>query len=102
MKTGGSSLITGSLDDFRSTIFPMGAIHYEFNPNCERAVFVASVNSADSGVSQIAQNLFSLDSRVVGAALGFSMSLGVKDLNSFREQIPADAVQGIEECLCDD
>ncbi|KAF2005321.1 hypothetical protein P154DRAFT_425284 [Amniculicola lignicola CBS 123094] len=52
MTTSGSGLITGSLDRFQSTVFPMGAIHYGFNPNYERAVFVAGFNSADLGVEE--------------------------------------------------
>ena len=36
------------------TCFP-GAIHFEANLGCERAVFIAAFNSEDPGVLQIAQ-----------------------------------------------
>ena len=38
-----------------ATVFPQGAIHFEMNPSCEPAMFVAAFNGEDPGVSQVAQ-----------------------------------------------
>ena len=38
-----------------AAVFEVGAIHYEMNPTCEPAMFVAGFNSEDPGVSQIGQ-----------------------------------------------
>ena len=38
-----------------ATIFPQGAIHFEMNPSCEAAMFVAGFNNEDPGVTSIAQ-----------------------------------------------
>ena len=60
------------------TVWPQGAIHFEFNNNCEPAVFVSALNSDDPGVSTIANNFFSLSPDIVNATLGFP-----KDLNGY-------------------
>jgi hypothetical protein len=38
-----------------ATVFPQGAIHFEMNPSCEEAMFVAGFNGEDPGVNQVAQ-----------------------------------------------
>ena len=38
-----------------AAVFPMGAIHFEMNPTCETAMFVAGFNGEDPGVNQVAQ-----------------------------------------------
>ena len=43
-----------------ATIFPQGAIHFEMNPSCEPAMFVAAFDNEDPGVGQVAQRCKSL------------------------------------------
>jgi hypothetical protein len=43
-----------------ATVFPQGAIHFEMNPSCEPAMFVAGFNGEDPGVNQVAQRCKSL------------------------------------------
>lgn len=74
-------------------------MHYQFNPGCERAVFVGAFNSEDPGSSQIAQNLFALDPGIVNATLGFPSSIDGKDLAKFRALIPPSVALGVESCL---
>ena len=38
-----------------AAVFPMGAIHFEMNPSCEPAMFVAAFDGEDPGVGQVAQ-----------------------------------------------
>ena len=38
-----------------AAVFPMGAIHFEMNPTCEPAMFVAAFDGEDPGVGQVAQ-----------------------------------------------
>ncbi|KAJ3485140.1 hypothetical protein NLG97_g6882 [Lecanicillium saksenae] len=80
-------------------VFPQGAIHQEFNPDCTDAVFVAAFPDADAGVNTIAQNFFSLRPDVVGATLGGIQTLEGKDIESFRHAIPANIALGIDACL---
>ncbi|KAK4448020.1 RmlC-like cupin domain-containing protein [Podospora aff. communis PSN243] len=91
--------IANTLSLYQMTVFPQGAIHQEFNPDCEDAVFVAGFNNVDPGVEQVAQAFFNLNPAVVGATLGGVTSLNGKDLESFREHIPENVAQGIDSCL---
>lgn len=40
-ESGLTTPITTTLSLYQGAILPMGSIHYEFNDNCEPAVFVA-------------------------------------------------------------
>ncbi|KAG8664234.1 hypothetical protein FPOAC2_14593 [Fusarium poae] len=91
--------IANTMDTFQMSVFPQGAIHQEFNPDCEDAVFVAAFDNVDPGVSQVAQNFFSLNGDVVQATLGGVQTIDGKDIESFREHIPANIALGIDVCL---
>lgn len=88
-----------TMETFQMSVFPMGAIHQEFNPDCEEAVFVASFNSQDPGVNTIAQNFFGLRPEVVEATLGGPISFDGADVDSFRDTIPKNLALGIDACL---
>ena len=55
-ESGETTEITTILNQYEGGIFPMGSIHYEFNDSCEPAVFIATFNDEDPGLSRIAQN----------------------------------------------
>ncbi|KAL4903589.1 hypothetical protein BDW74DRAFT_179585 [Aspergillus multicolor] len=95
----GVSPVENTLDLYQMAVFPQGAIHQEFNPDCGETVFVAGFNDADPGVSQVAQNLFGLRGDVVQATLGGIQTFNGQDIESFREMIPANVALGIEACL---
>ncbi|KAF2478128.1 RmlC-like cupin [Lindgomyces ingoldianus] len=99
VKAPNSAEVSGHLDKFQGTVFPMGSIHYQINPDCKPATFVATLNSEDPGTSQVAQNFFGLNANVVNATLGFPSSLAGKDIASFRNTIPANLAKDIENCL---
>ncbi|KAK2048313.1 spherulin-1A [Colletotrichum somersetense] len=91
--------IANTMNTFQMSVFPQGAIHQEFNPDCEDAVFVAGFNSVDPGVEQVAQTFFNLRPDVVSATLGGVQTIDGADLESFREHIPANIALGIDACL---
>lgn len=95
----GAKPIENTLDEFQMAAFPQGAIHQEFNPDCDDAVFVASFNNEDPGVNTIAQNFFSLRPDVVTATLGGIQTLEGKDIESFQDYIPENIALGIHACL---
>ena len=99
LENGFTTEQTTALSKFQGTVFPMGSIHYQFNPSCEPSIFVAALNSQDPGVSQVAQNFFGLNGDVVNATLGFPQQLDGKYINAFRTQIPANVALGIDKCL---
>lgn len=98
-KAPNPSEIAGTLEKFQGTVFPMGSIHYQFNPECKPAVFVAALNSDDPGTSQVAQNFFGLNPDVVNATLGFPKQLDGKNIEEFRKLIPANIAHAIDSCL---
>jgi hypothetical protein len=90
-----------TLQQFEATIFPQGSIHFQFNPTCERSTFVAALNSADPGTSQIAQNFLSLDSEIVDITLGIGEAgnkLDPSSVDQFRKNLPANLVQAMDSC----
>lgn len=95
----GLTPIANTLSLYQMTVFPQGAVHQEFNPDCTDSVFVAGFNSPDPGVSQIAQAFFNLNPAVVSSTLGGVASLNGMDLESFRAHIPNNVAQGIDSCL---
>ncbi|KAG5990916.1 hypothetical protein E4U43_004160 [Claviceps pusilla] len=100
IEENGVRAVANTVDKFQMAIFPQGAIHIEFNPDCEDAVFVAGFNNADPGVQTIAQNFFQLRPDVIKATLGRGVqSWDGADIESFREGIPANIALGIDACL---
>jgi oxalate decarboxylase/phosphoglucose isomerase-like protein (cupin superfamily) len=79
-----------------ATVFPQGAIHFEMNPSCEEAMFVAGFNGEDPGVAQVAQRYFGLPPDIVGATLG---GLGVQQIADLEALIPDNVILGVDECL---
>lgn len=86
------------LNKFQMTVFPQGATHMEWNPNCEPAVFVAGFASEDPGVEQSAQTLFELPTEVVQADLGVT-TLNGESIADFDKNIPPNVALGVRSCL---
>jgi hypothetical protein len=96
---GQNSEVAGTLQKFEGTVFPQGSIHFQFNDNCEKAVFVASLNSEDPGTNQVAQGFFALNASVVSATLGLPKEVNGKNIEEFRKIIPTNLAQDIDVCL---
>ncbi|EMF16140.1 RmlC-like cupin [Sphaerulina musiva SO2202] len=90
--------IANILEKFQMTVFPKGAVHTEFNPDCTNATFVAGFGSEDPGVQQSAQTLFSLDPEIVKAVLDVETING-ESIEQFRSMIPANVANGVDACL---
>ncbi|KAG5976139.1 hypothetical protein E4U55_007480 [Claviceps digitariae] len=100
IEENGVRTVANTLSKFQMAVFPQGAIHVEFNPDCTDAVFVAGFNSADPGVQTIAQNFFQLRPDVIKAAYGHGdQLLNGADIETFRQGIPANIALGIDACL---
>lgn len=99
LENGFTKEIVGSLNKFQGTVFPQGAIHYQFNPTCNDATFVATLNNEDAGTNSVAQGFFGLNGDVVNAALGFQSPIAGADIEKVRASIPLSLAQGVEQCL---
>ncbi|KAI1426988.1 spherulin-1A [Xylaria sp. FL1777] len=95
----GVAPVQNLLDKYQMTVFPRGAMHTEFNPDCNDAVFVAGFNDADPGVQQTAQSFFNLRGDIVQATLGGLDMIDGADLDTFKGLIPANVALGVESCL---
>ncbi|OAK94739.1 RmlC-like cupin [Phaeosphaeriaceae sp. SRC1lsM3a] len=91
--------VAGSLQQFEGTVFPQGSIHFQFNDNCEQAVFVAALNNEDPGTNQVAQGFFNLNSQVINATLGFPKEINGKNIDEFKSTIPPNLAQDVQVCL---
>lgn len=95
----GARTIHNTLATNQMTIFPKGALHTEFNPDCTDAMFVAGFADEDPGVQQAAQTFFGLDEDIVKAAIGNGFTFDGRDVDTFRKMIPANVALGVESCL---
>lgn len=95
----GTPLIRNILNKYQMTVFPQGAIHTEWNTGCEDAVFVAGFASEDPGVQQSAQRVFDLDDDVLQAMFGSDLTIDGRNIDEFRNLIPANVALGVESCL---
>lgn len=88
-----------TLNQYQMTVFPAGAVHTEFNPDCGDAVFVASFPSEDPGVGQIAQEFYGLEDEIVKGSTGGDITVDGRDIDAFRALIPANVAKGVDSCL---
>ncbi|KAG9230885.1 spherulin-1A [Amylocarpus encephaloides] len=95
----GARTISHTLKKYEMTVFPMGAVHTEFNPLCTPSVFVASFPDEDPGVGQIAQEYFGLNKEIVTGSAGGEVSIEGKDVDAFRGLIPDNVAKGVDSCL---
>ncbi|KAJ6529802.1 RmlC-like cupin domain-containing protein [Mycena capillaripes] len=98
-ENGFNTEIHTQLGKYQGTVFPMGSIHYQQNPTCSPAVFVAALNSEDPGRSDIATSFWMLDADVVDAALGFPETIGGSTIDAWRSHLPANLAAGVDSCL---
>jgi oxalate decarboxylase/phosphoglucose isomerase-like protein (cupin superfamily) len=115
-ENGFNTEIATQLGKYQATVFPMGipililgimdsdyevpgSIHYQQNPTCSPAVFVASLNSEDPGRSDIATSYWMLPSDVVNAALGFPETIGRGNIAAWKAHLPVNLAAGVESCL---
>ncbi|KAF7195080.1 Spherulin-1A [Pseudocercospora fuligena] len=91
--------VSAELGPFQGTVFPQGSIHFQFNDNCSPATFIATLNSDDPGTSQIAQNFFFLDEKIVNITLGEPMTVDGSNIEEFRLTLPPNLVQAVDGCL---
>jgi len=85
------------LTRFQGAILPIGSIHFEFNDNCEPAVFMAAFSNEDPGLSSVVQNLFSLDPGIVDADLGYPAFLDLTNIAQFEKSVPPSFSDGMRE-----
>ncbi|KAJ6533777.1 RmlC-like cupin domain-containing protein [Mycena vulgaris] len=94
-----NTIIETHLGKYQGTVFPMGSMHYQQNPTCSPAVFVAGLNNEDPGRSDIATSYWMLPSDVVDASLGLPHTIGGGNIDAWRSHLPPNLAAGVDSCL---
>lgn len=89
--------VANEIKELQMTPFFQGAIHSQFNPDCEDVVFIAPQSSDDFGVSQVANNLLALDGETVRAT--FDNFFDGAQIDEFKANVSKNVALGVEECL---
>ena len=95
----GSVLVTNELQTYVGTVFPKGSIHFEYNPDCTEAKFIAAFNDNDAGSTLVAPAFFSLEDGSVLTALGGMAMFPDTGLDSVRQSMPRTAIYGVQSCM---
>ncbi|KAJ7931071.1 RmlC-like cupin domain-containing protein [Mycena leptocephala] len=98
-ENGFNTEIETQLGKYQATVFPMGSIHYQQNPTCSPAAFVAAFNNEDPGRSDIATNFWMFSSDVIDASLGFPETIGGTNIDAWRAHLPVNLAAGVDSCL---
>ncbi|KAF7309184.1 Spherulin-1b protein [Mycena kentingensis (nom. inval.)] len=98
-ENGFNAVVSTQLGKYQATVFPQGSIHFQQNPTCSPAIFVAALNSEDPGRSDVATSFFMLPSDVVDAALGFPETIGGSNIAQWKAHLPVNLAAGVESCL---
>ncbi|KAJ7624231.1 RmlC-like cupin domain-containing protein [Mycena polygramma] len=97
-ENGFDTVVETQLGKYQATVFPMGSMHYQQNPTCSPAVFVAGLGNEDPGRSDIATSFWMLPSDIVDAALGFPETIGGDTIDAWRDHLPANLAAGVDSC----
>ncbi|KAI9684512.1 MAG: hypothetical protein M1829_002322 [Trizodia sp. TS-e1964] len=95
----GARVVKNNATAFQMNVFPQGALHMEYNPDCTDAIFVAAFNNEDAATLASADAFFELESNVIRASLGGDVTISGQNINQIRGKIPANVARGVEECL---
>ncbi|KAK5654064.1 hypothetical protein OQA88_7744 [Cercophora sp. LCS_1] len=95
--TGKQRVISTELTGNMTTIFPLGSLHMQFNPECTPALAVAAFASEDPGAGLVAPETFALDDEYVVDTFGGSIAGDY--VERVRKAIPQGAFFEVEACL---
>ncbi|EDU43227.1 Cupin-1 domain-containing protein [Pyrenophora tritici-repentis] len=103
---GGEAVVKGPYTQVESTLanytgmlFPKGLVHWQFNPECEPAVFVAGFDSPDPGRAEAARGFFSGEpDEVLRASLGYSEFMSPDQISGLRVGLTSDFTAIVESC----
>lgn len=88
-----------TLSNYTGMLFPKGLIHWQFNPECEPAVFVAGFDIPDPGRVEAARGFFSGEpDEVLEASTGYSEFLTPKQIMGLRPTLTSSFTSIVESC----
>lgn len=78
-----------------ATFFPRGAIHFQINQSCKKAILIPSFNSEDPGVQTTLNNLFQFNDDILRG----TSNLSPTEIAAIKAILPIAPGLGINECL---
>ncbi|KAJ7223341.1 spherulin-1B precursor, partial [Mycena pura] len=99
VENGFTEVVKTQLGKYQATVFPRGSMHFQQNPTCDPAVFVAGFDTTDAGRSDLLTNLLQFDNDVIEAALGFPDTVDASNINAWRKHLPINLAAGVDSCL---
>jgi oxalate decarboxylase/phosphoglucose isomerase-like protein (cupin superfamily) len=93
-------MVNATISDYTAILFPQGQVHFQFNPTCKPAVFVAAFDNSDSGRIQAAQAFFSIqpDDVLIAALGGNTATLSATQIDKLRGNIPDAFAELMADC----
>jgi len=96
---GSYTQVESTLSNYTGMVFPKGLVHWQFNPECEPAVFVAGFDSSDPGRAEAARGFFSGEpDEVLDASMGYSEFLTPEQIAHLRVELTSDFTAIVESC----
>ncbi|KAH7351482.1 RmlC-like cupin domain-containing protein [Pyrenochaeta sp. MPI-SDFR-AT-0127] len=91
--------ISTTLSNYTGMLFPKGLIHWQFNPECEPAVFVAGFDVSDPGRVEAARGFFSAEpDELLEASTGYSEFLTPAQIKGIRPTLTSSFTSIVESC----
>jgi oxalate decarboxylase/phosphoglucose isomerase-like protein (cupin superfamily) len=91
--------IETTLSNYTGMLFPKGLIHWQFNPECEPAVFVAGFDINDPGRVEAARGFFSgTPDGVLEASAGYNEFLTPEQVAGLRPELTSDFTAIVKSC----
>ncbi|KAF1943231.1 RmlC-like cupin [Clathrospora elynae] len=91
--------IETTLSNYTGMLFPKGLVHWQFNPECEPAVFVAGFDVPDPGRVEAARGFFSGEpDEVLEASAGYSEFLTPAQIMGLRPTLTSSFTSIVQSC----
>jgi hypothetical protein len=91
--------INTTLSNYTGMLFPKGLVHWQFNPECEPAVFVAGFDTPDPGRAEAALGFFSGEpDEVLIASTGYSDYLTPAQVMGLRPTLTSSFTSIVKSC----
>ena len=90
----GSKTFVTTLRKGQAILYPHGAIHFQINNSCQKAIMIPSFNNEDPGINTVLNNLFTFSNDILEA----TSNLSEDQIQFIRKLIPTAPSFSVDEC----
>ena len=93
--------VNNSLTFCQMTIFPMGAMHTLFNPDCTEALYTSSFANEDPGIQRMSESFLGLSNQLLSRPLNPTgkTPLNASEYDKFTNVLTPNVAVGVQKCL---